>query len=991
MTTRWWSTIYYQMIIVLIGFIVSQLFIAVVCFGFENLEETLSAPTFSNDVIGQPYVEQETDPEDALCNCLNPPMDPLAGADLVDLDRGTWDGIRIDIRFLYHQYPPEPLDVRGRFGNNDPQPELFQNPLAQGLGFDTSPLLSTGTNSTETPLTGVGIDQVANAVPVDSSSSGTAFSPQSKMKGLSFVGSGSGLDTSKQDLEYGPEKDHSGTLSKDQLSSKDDYSSYRAKMAQWKREAEEQLQADSNPPFQSAAVSETPREIGLNFSDLKAWSNQRVSSIEAMLRAQQEMETDNVMQLFHDSDGAPGQQMGNEILADLVIVNDNFVMPELTIHVRSFIKVRVEPLTDPNCDMPEFSLIGNECIGDVKHMALEHMKAQDKLDSSVVLEHCQLYFDGEVLIQDELSLWQMCLENIEGFDPMTQGVFFAMTVDQPEAYCLSQCFDYTVMTIICLNAIFLSIDHYGASDGFNLVLDIAEWVFNVVFTIEMFVRLYCMKGFCNYWRCGANRFDFTIVCSAWVNLFLQGSMSFLKVLRVFRALRLLRVLRKVDSVKLIIDAAGDSMQPIINIMMFMLVVLIVYSCMGMQLYGFQFQFEDEEVPRENFDNFIMAFLGLFQVLSGSAWELVLYDCMRANRNAYFAVPFLLSFFVLSNYIILNLFIGAILSNMGTGSDEERLEVTTQRRETEIMRQRLARETQLFVNSLFFGSILSTEKTEAEQRHDGKLTTLCDIMEQPCAKQAFVTSPIGLIRLGNPIDNVALYVFPHDSSVRQFIYALVTSMWFEMAILVVIVYSTILLALVNPDTANDSVWQNIFEIHDIIFLVIFTIEFGLKVIAYGFIWCDNIEFMLRNEHTLKELMLGDQGPPSYMYEAWNHFDLLVLVVSYVNVLGDPEGPLYSMLRLLRLVRAFRPLRMINRVSGMKLVVMSLAHSLPALSNVCVLLFAVFLIFGILGVSLFLGKFQFCNDAPDSFAGGSTLANCYGHISDGDVSDFWMPKV
>ena len=59
-----------------------------------------------------------------------------------------------------------------------------------------------------------------------------------------------------------------------------------------------------------------------------------------------------------------------------------------------------------------------------------------------------------------------------------------------------------------------------------------------------------------------------------------------------------------------------------------------------------------------------------QVLTGSAWELVLYDCMRANENAYLGVPFILSFFVLSNYIILNLFIGAILGNMGTNSDDD---------------------------------------------------------------------------------------------------------------------------------------------------------------------------------------------------------------------------------------------------------------------------------------------------------------------------------
>ena len=48
MTAGWYTTIYYQMIVFLVGFIVSQLFIAVVCFGFENLEEQLSYPIFSD-------------------------------------------------------------------------------------------------------------------------------------------------------------------------------------------------------------------------------------------------------------------------------------------------------------------------------------------------------------------------------------------------------------------------------------------------------------------------------------------------------------------------------------------------------------------------------------------------------------------------------------------------------------------------------------------------------------------------------------------------------------------------------------------------------------------------------------------------------------------------------------------------------------------------------------------------------------------------------
>jgi hypothetical protein len=314
--------------------------------------------------------------------------------------------------------------------------------------------------------------------------------------------------------------------------------------------------------------------------------------------------------------------------------------------------------------------------------------------------------------------------------------------------------------------------------------------------------------------------------------------------------------------------------------------------------------------------------------------------------------------------------------MGTGTDEQRLELTTEKKEADLLRARMARESQLFVNNCL-------SHASAEGRRDKPLTTIAEVMAQPCAKRTFINSPIEGKRWGHEIDNVALYLFPQTSNFRRSVYDLVKNPYFDLVILLVIVYSTILLTFLNPDTMRDDWWKSFFLINDIFFLTVFTVEFMLKLIAFGFMWCDNTEFMLRDEHDLKELMLGDAGVPSYMYDAWNYLDLMVLIVSYVNMFGNPEGPL----KILRLLRAFRPLRMVNRIDGMKMVIMSLLSAVPALGNVCVLLFAVFLIFAILGLSLFMGKFQSCNDADDEFVGGSNKDNCYGSFE----GDYWIPRV
>jgi hypothetical protein len=115
-------------------------------------------------------------------------------------------------------------------------------------------------------------------------------------------------------------------------------------------------------------------------------------------------------------------------------------------------------------------------------------------------------------------------------------------------------------------------DHYDASVEFELVLRVFEWFFTLVFTLESIVKCVCMKGFLNYWRFPANKFDFLIVVSSWLNVMAESiglNFAFLKVLRIFRAfrcLRITRVLRKIPAVIQIVEAVCDSVKPIVNIM-----------------------------------------------------------------------------------------------------------------------------------------------------------------------------------------------------------------------------------------------------------------------------------------------------------------------------------------------------------------------------------------------------------------------------------------
>jgi len=414
--------------------------------------------------------------------------------------------------------------------------------------------------------------------------------------------------------------------------------------------------------------------------------------------------------------------------------------------------------------------------------------------------------------------------------------------------------------------------------------------------------------------------------------------------------------------------------PMLNIMVFTMLLLVVFCCLGMQFYGRQFDDFEGGKPRQNFDDFLAAFYTLFQVLTGSAWEGPLYDCMASPKNGGFVGWFIITlFFLLSNYIVLNLFIGAILSNMDTDTDDDRLRETRNNKDERIAAQRRARSAQIFANSKY--------KAWKKNGGYGDLATMEEVMELGFARSTFEKSATPRRRFGIPVTNLVFLYFDPYNPIRRLAYNLATAKLFDQTILGTIIFSTFLLALDNPSTREQDVYINLFETCDMIFIVIFTFESAVKVFAFGFIWTDNVEFMLSDQETLKQFCLGSVGEPAYMYNPWNYLDIIVLMVSYLGLVGDPNGPL----KILRLVRAFRPLRMINKIAGMKLIVTALATAGPSLVNVMALLVAVFAIFAILGLSLFMGKLQKCNDYD--VAGKAT---CVGMMTS-EQGNYMVPRI
>lgn len=185
-------------------------------------------------------------------------------------------------------------------------------------------------------------------------------------------------------------------------------------------------------------------------------------------------------------------------------------------------------------------------------------------------------------------------------------------------------------------------------------------------------------------------------------------------------------------------------------------------------------------------------------------------------------------------------------------------------------------------------------------------------------------------------NKALYLFSKENVIRTYAYKLYKWKMFDNFIMFMIFLSSVKLALATYEKyVPDSVWTKLSDYFDIILNVIFLCECVTKNIALGFIM--------------------EEG--SYIRDAWNQLDFFIVVTSMGDMmLSNLNIPA---IKILRLLRTLRPLRVISHNVSMKLVVSALFESAGAIANVIVVVVACWIMFGIFGVSLFAGKFYFCN--------------------------------
>lgn len=153
-------------------------------------------------------------------------------------------------------------------------------------------------------------------------------------------------------------------------------------------------------------------------------------------------------------------------------------------------------------------------------------------------------------------------------------------------------------------------------------------------------------------------------------------------------------------------------------------------------------------------------------------------------------------------------------------------------------------------------------------------------------------------------------------------------------------------LYRKDHGNGYIYNSWTIYSDVVFMVMFTVEFLIKIIADGFIF----------------------GPRAYIKSAWNKFDFVVLISFWVTVLSIVTGN-YSLIVTFSALKAFRAFRLltITKESQMIFHFAIISGAIKIISAAMVSL-SLLIPFALWGLNIFSQELSTCSD------GESTIFNC-----------------
>uniref|UniRef100_A0A8D3BJI5 Voltage-dependent L-type calcium channel subunit alpha n=1 Tax=Scophthalmus maximus TaxID=52904 RepID=A0A8D3BJI5_SCOMX len=523
-------------------------------------------------------------------------------------------------------------------------------------------------------------------------------------------------------------------------------------------------------------------------------------------------------------------------------------------------------------------------------------------------------------------------------------------------YVKSKLFYWWVIMLVFFNTLAIATEHHKQSQRITNWQDNANKLLLSMFALEMFMKIYAL-GLPSYFMSLFNRFDCFVVSTGIMELILvhMGVMSVMgiSVLRCIRLLRLLKVTRYWTSLSNLVISLLNSVRSIACLLLLLFLFIVIFSLLGMQVFGGKFNFPNQTKPRSTFDSFPQAIITVFQILTGEDWNTVMYDGIMAHGGP--GMPgilvsiYFIILFVCGNFILLNVFLAIAVDNL---AEAESLTLA-QKEKAEEQKLSIPTKLDIKINGQQINQFVSFSNLQLKiDEFESNVNEIKDPFppadfpgddeeEDPDIPESPRPRPMADLQLKEEAvpmpDASSFFIFGPQNKFRKLCHRIINATTFTNIILLFILLSSVSLAAEDPIDPM-SFRNKVLAYADIVFTSVFTAEIVLKMTTYGAV-----------------LHKG-----SFCRNSFNILDLLVVSVSLLSM--GMESSAISVVKILRVLRVLRPLRAINRAKGLKHVVQCVFVAVKTIGNIVLVTMLLDFMFACIGVQLFKGKFYTCTD-PD----------------------------
>uniref|UniRef100_A0A669QCR3 Voltage-dependent L-type calcium channel subunit alpha n=1 Tax=Phasianus colchicus TaxID=9054 RepID=A0A669QCR3_PHACC len=555
-------------------------------------------------------------------------------------------------------------------------------------------------------------------------------------------------------------------------------------------------------------------------------------------------------------------------------------------------------------------------------------------------------------------------------------------------------FDILILATIFANCVALGVYIPFPEDDSNA--EQVEYVFLIIFTVETFLKIIAYGLVLHpsaYIRNGWNLLDFVIVIVGLFSVILEqvshkpgeahhmsgkpGGFD-VKALRAFRVLRPLRLVSGVPSLHIVLNSIMKAMVPLLHIALLVLFVIIIYAIIGLELFigrmhktCFFIDLESEDDPSPcafsghgraclqnntecrgrwegpnggitNFDNFFFAMLTVFQCITMEGWTDVLYWMQDAMGHELPWIYFV-SLVIFGSFFVLNLVLGVL-----SGEFSKEREKAKARGDFQKLREKQQLEEDLrgYMDWITQAEDLEGDEDEHEKKPRLKwLRHASHSTDTHASLPGSETTSVNTETAGeeeaqpNACDRCLGKITKTkfwrrlrrlNRVLRRRCRGAVKSVSFYWTVLLLVFLNTLTIA---SEHHGQPQWLTETQAYaNKALLSLFAAEMVLKLYALG--------------------------PSCYFASFFNRFDCFVVCGGVLETALVERGAMeplgISVLRCVRLLRVFKVTRHWASLSNL---VGSLLNSMKSIASLLLLLFLFIIIFALLGMQLFGGRFSF----------------------------------